>query len=88
MGPLLSLALMLLTGCAPDFSVERDAGIYGVWAKRGQLLDDMAHLYCEQGAEREQDMMAWAMRRYSYPAKVTIECADYELPPRMQPPAP
>jgi len=67
-------ALVLLTGCMANFGLERDAAASGVWAKRGQTLGDLAHLYCEQGAEREREMMAWAIRRYSYPALVTIDC--------------
>jgi hypothetical protein len=71
-------ALVLwLTGCA---SHERDMAVYDLWAKRGQVLGDLAHLYCEQGARRERDMMEWAINRSSYPARVTIECDEPARP--------
>ena len=75
---LVLVLLLPLGGCAATFSSERDSAAYGVWAKRGQTLGDLAHLYCEQGAERESEMMAWAIRRYSYPASVQIDCDLYK----------
>jgi hypothetical protein len=73
MGPQLGLAVLLLgmTGCA---ALERDVGVYTVWAKRGQRLGDLAHVYCEQGAARERLVMTWAMERAAYPAQVSIAC--------------
>jgi hypothetical protein len=61
------------TGCVAH---ERDMAVYDLWAKRGQVVGDLAHVYCEQGAKRERDMMEWAINRASYPAVVTIECRE------------
>jgi hypothetical protein len=73
----LHVAVLVLTACTmANVSVERDALVAGVWAKRGQTLGDLAHLYCEQGAQREREAMAWAIRRSSYPAVVTIHCSE------------
>jgi hypothetical protein len=83
MRPLLWLLVLLLAAWLLGACVahERDVAIYDLWAKRGQVLGDLAHLYCEQGAKRERDMMDWAIRRSSYPAAVTIECVDHPRPP-------
>lgn len=72
----LLLTSLMVGGCATTatFDVERDMGLYSVWAKRGQTLGDLAHLYCEQGAPRERDIMLWAIERSSYPATVYITC--------------
>ena len=88
---------LLLGGCVlpSNFPTERDATVYGLWAKRGQILGDLAHLFCEQGAEREREEMRWAIRRFSYPARVSIDCedegeddAEEKAPRRKMPPQP
>jgi hypothetical protein len=70
-----ALVLVLcLTACTPNLALERDLGIYGVWAKRGQIVGDYAHVYCEQGARREREMFLWALERAAHPATVAISC--------------
>jgi hypothetical protein len=65
------VAALAVAGCA---SLERDVTLYGVWAKRGQRLGDLAHVYCEQGATRERLVMRWAIDRAAHPAQVSIVC--------------
>lgn len=68
--------VVIIAGCTTmaSFDVERDMGVHTLWAKRGQTLGDLAHIYCEQGGPRERETMEWAISRSSYPATVTITC--------------
>jgi len=65
-------------------SVERDASVYYLWAKRGQEMGDLAHVYCDQGGIQERQAFHYALDGAAVGAKVTIECpAPKKLFPRL-----
>jgi hypothetical protein len=61
--------LVGLTGC---FSLERDAGAFYTWSKRGQVAGEMLRLYCQQGSGWERAHFLAAYREQAGAAAGTL----------------
>jgi hypothetical protein len=69
---LLLLVLVLLPGGC--FSMERNAGSYYLWSKRGQTAGELLRLYCEQAGERERLQFMYAVLTQSGGSTMIAQC--------------
>ena len=70
----LALCALLLSACAVDYRVGRDALAVTTWEQRGETVGDLAYIYCSRAAPREKLIFQWGLQRTLGPHKLAIVC--------------
>jgi hypothetical protein len=71
---LTALLVIVLTACAADYRVGRDALAVTVWEQRGEAVGDFAYIYCTRAAARERLIFLWGVQRTLGPHRLVITC--------------